>query len=203
VICNNSLEHFEQLDTSIREIVRVLRTDGYLYVAVPDSSTFTDRLYRWLARGGGHVNPFPDVATVPAMIASAGAPKLAGTRVLCTSLAFLNPRNRTTRAPRKMILVANGNEGFLRYLTLFLRHLDRIFRTRTCLYGWAYYFGDVPDLDLTVSTNVCVKCGSASPSWWLDHIRRVSRGRILARYLCPACETPNFFTEDRDWQRLW
>src|SRR5580704_17798293 len=48
VICNHSLEHFEDLDDSVREIARVLAPDGLLYIAVPDASTFTDRFYRWL-----------------------------------------------------------------------------------------------------------------------------------------------------------
>ena len=32
---NHSLEHVEQLDTVLREVCRVLRPDGALYVAVP------------------------------------------------------------------------------------------------------------------------------------------------------------------------
>jgi hypothetical protein len=41
-------------------IRRVLRDPAYLWVAVPDSSTVTDRVYCWLGRGGGHVNRFSD-----------------------------------------------------------------------------------------------------------------------------------------------
>ena len=58
VISNHSLEHFEALGPSLDEIGRVLDANGFLFVAVPDSSTLTDRIYRWLARGGGHVNSF-------------------------------------------------------------------------------------------------------------------------------------------------
>lgn len=40
----------------------MVASDGFLFVAVPDASTVTDRLYRWLAGGpapgGGHVNAF-------------------------------------------------------------------------------------------------------------------------------------------------
>src|SRR5580700_9050604 len=32
VICNHSLEHFEDLDNSIREIARVLAPGGFLYI---------------------------------------------------------------------------------------------------------------------------------------------------------------------------
>ncbi len=58
VISNHSLEHIANLDAAAAEITRVLRPNGFLYIAVPDASTPADRLYRWLGRGGGHVNAF-------------------------------------------------------------------------------------------------------------------------------------------------
>src|ERR1700683_1126670 len=67
VICNHGLEHFDNLPDSIAEIGRVVRRDGCLYVAVPDASTLSDRLYRWIFHGGGHVNPFrsaPELARI-------------------------------------------------------------------------------------------------------------------------------------------
>ncbi len=202
IVCNHSLEHFEQLDACVAEIVRVLAPGGYLFVAVPDSSTVTDRFYRWIGRGGGHVNAFSDVAMVPARIAAAGGPRLSGTRLLCTSLSFLNRRNIVGKPQRKLLLVANGNESLLRFLTLAFRYLDRLLHTRTSIYGWAYYFGDVPNLDLTTSTNVCIKCGSAHPSRWLEETGKVSRTLGLTAYTCPTCETRNFFTADSNRQRL-
>jgi ubiquinone/menaquinone biosynthesis C-methylase UbiE len=48
VISNHSLEHFDDLAGALAEIARVVKPDGALYVAVPDASTFRDRLYRWL-----------------------------------------------------------------------------------------------------------------------------------------------------------
>ncbi|MCZ2150085.1 MAG: class I SAM-dependent methyltransferase [Bryobacterales bacterium] len=53
VIANHSLEHFDNLGCVLREIRRVTHPNGALFVAVPDATTLTDRLYRWLARGGG------------------------------------------------------------------------------------------------------------------------------------------------------
>ena len=58
VVSNHSLEHFADLDRALSEIGRVLARPGALFIAVPDASTFTDRLYRWLAKGGGHLNAF-------------------------------------------------------------------------------------------------------------------------------------------------
>src|SRR5205085_12228559 len=59
IISNHSLEHFSELETTLREIGRVIHADGALFIAVPDAGTFTVRIYRWLARGGGQLRPFP------------------------------------------------------------------------------------------------------------------------------------------------
>src|SRR4051794_24946691 len=50
VIANHSLEHFDQLDSVLGEIGRILHASGALYVAVPDASTLTDRIYRWVGK---------------------------------------------------------------------------------------------------------------------------------------------------------
>lgn len=45
MISNHSLEHFEGLEQALDEIRRVIDPNGFLYIAVPDSSTVTDRIY--------------------------------------------------------------------------------------------------------------------------------------------------------------
>src|SRR5215831_12953436 len=50
VVSNHSLEHFLELEAAVREIGRVLKPGGGLYIAVPDATTLTDRIYRWLGR---------------------------------------------------------------------------------------------------------------------------------------------------------
>jgi ubiquinone/menaquinone biosynthesis C-methylase UbiE len=114
VILNHSLEHFENLEQSVTEIASVLEPLAFVYIAVPRASTFTDRIYRWLGRGGGHVNLFTDPAAIPRMITAATGLAHAGTRVLYTSLSFLNRRNMASPPPRKLLLFAYGHEGFLR-----------------------------------------------------------------------------------------
>src|ERR1700694_1705022 len=64
VVSNHSLEHFPELDQALIEIGRVIRSDGALFIAVPDANTLTDRIYRWLAHGGGHVNAFRSASDV-------------------------------------------------------------------------------------------------------------------------------------------
>src|SRR5580765_1867508 len=82
VISNHSLEHFVELDATVREIGRVLRNRGALYIAVPDATTLTDRIYRWLGRGGGHVNAFRKPGDVIDLIESLTGLHHRGTRPL-------------------------------------------------------------------------------------------------------------------------
>jgi SAM-dependent methyltransferase len=202
-ILNHSLEHFDDLPGSLGEIARVLGQSALLYIAVPDASTFTDRTYRWLAHGGGHVNPFSDPFALRRMIAAETGLKDAGTRVLCTSLSFLNRHNIVSRPQRKLLLFCNGHEAFLRMFTFALKCLDRTFQTRTSVYGWAFYFGDLGAVDLVTWSNVCIRCGSGHRSSLLKNSGRVTRRWILpSAYLCPQCGARNFFTDDEDFRRL-
>jgi SAM-dependent methyltransferase len=180
VISNHSLEHFVELDATVREIGRVLRPGGALYVAVPDATTLTDRIYRWLGRGGGHVNAFRSPADVIGVVERLAALPHRGTRPLISGLSFLNAHNFTARPPRKIALFAFGNEPFLAVLVWILRSLDRRLGTRWSHYGWAFYFGalDMPRPG-EIWTNVCVRCGSGHPT-----VPAFS-------YRCPQCNAWN------------
>ncbi len=204
VVSNHSLEHFENLDTCIQEIARVLAPGAFVYVAIPDSSTLTDHVYRWLANGGGHINQISDVHAVPRLISGSTRSPLAVTRVLCTSLSFLNRRNIAGRPPRKLWLFGNGRESVIRTLVYALRLLDRTLGCRLSVYGWAYYFGENLDpVDSAASSNVCVGCGSASPSAYLEIAGFVRRRRLRPPvFLCPVCKTRNYFTSDTGFSHL-
>ena len=198
IVSNHSLEHFEGLEASLGEIGRVVSSGGFLYVAVPDSSTVTDRIYRWLARGGGHVNSFTSSADLAQLVSQKTGLAGAGTRVLCTSLSFLNRANSPGRPQKLLLLFGNGSERLLRLLTYAFRRIDRLFRTRTCVYGWACYFGSGLKIEHGTWTNVCVRCGSAHSSE-----RLCQEGCVQRRaFLCPQCGAKNYFTEDRDYSFL-
>jgi len=109
VIANHSLEHFSSLEEALEEIGRVLDPVGALYIALPDASTLCDRLYRWLARGGGHVNRFLDEKSLIALVEKHTPLAHSGTRVLATSFSFLNRANRRSRAATQA-LAAWGRE---------------------------------------------------------------------------------------------
>jgi SAM-dependent methyltransferase len=197
LILNHSLEHFEDAESSIREIGRVLSRSGFLYVAVPDSTTLTDRIYRWLGRGGGHVNQFSDVSRVPELIVAATGLAHVGTRTLCTSLSFLNNKNFVNKPPMRTLLFLNGSEPFLRLLTFALRRLDRWFHWRTSIYGWAYYFGQPVEIDTSKWSNVCIRCGTGHPLSELNRSGKLCYRKMLPPvYRCGVCGTANFFTQD-------
>jgi hypothetical protein len=199
VVSNHSLEHFDNLSGALQEIGRVIKPQGALYVSVPDVTTVCDRLYRWLARGGGHVNAFSSARELAVKIQSATGLKHAATRTLCTSLSFLNRKNRRARPPRKLLLLGAGTETSLRVFTYLSRTGDRLFHTRWSVYGWAFYFGNVPaPIDCHPWTNVCIRCGSGHPSDWLIRERRlVTRRLFFPLYACPDCGTRNVFADDR------
>ena len=197
VILNHSLEHFVEPDCVLREIGRVIRHPGWLWVAVPDGSTFSDSLYRWVSRGGGHVNRFSDVDALARMIAARTGLPHAGTRLLLNSYAFLNRHNGSLGFGRRMYLFGRGAEWLLRLGTLVLRTADQWFGTRTSIYGWGLCFGSDVHFETRPCSNVCIRCGSGCWSEWLAAAGHVRRGRLLSHFLCPRCGAKNYMTDDR------
>ena len=194
IISNHSLEHIESLDRALEEIGRVAKPSALLYVAVPDASTFSDKLYRWLARGGGHVNPFTSAEALAQKIEQTTGLKHRATRLLHTSFCFMNRKRRRVAGPRRMLAVGGGYEWTLRLATYLFRKLDSAFGTRLSVYGWAFFFGDFPKpITEKVARNVCIRCGSGAQTDWLLEIGAVRR-RLLPYYLCTACGTRNYFT---------
>jgi SAM-dependent methyltransferase len=200
VISNHSLEHFADLAGALSEIGRVIAPGGALFAAVPDASTLTDKLYRWLARGGGHVNAFTSASATAETIEHAAGLPHAATRPLCSSLSFLNRRNAPGPAPRRLLLLGGGSEWSLFLYCWLSRRLDRWLRTRTSIYGWAFYFGEVArPIDTATWVNVCFRCGSGYAAGFL-----VSRGLVRAGFpglrvwRCPGCGAVNPFAKDVD-----
>jgi len=205
IIANHSLEHFGHPDAALAEAGRVLRNGGSLFVAVPDASSLTDRIYRWLGRGGGHVNTFRSASDVINRVTARTGLSYAGGRVLCTSLSFLNSRNHTAPAPRKLLLLGGGREGILRWLNRLFRISDRWLGTRTSVYGWALYFGSVPEpVSPRTWVNVCVRCGSGSDSAELLASGLARRRFVFGwSYACPKCGAPNCFHRDEALQGMY
>ena len=184
VISNHSLEHFIELDATVREIGRVVKPSGVLFVAAPDASTLSDRIYRWIGRGGGHVNPFRSPEEVIRLVEERTALPHRGTILLTASLSFLNRHNFVHRPPRRIAIFAFGYEPYLALLNALLRRIDLLFGTRLSVYGWAFYFGNVAaDLIEGPWEHVCVRCGSGMP---LESLRKAGAVR-WASWRCTLC----------------
>ena len=198
MICNHSVEHFEELDASLAEIGRVVKTRGALFVSVPDASTLTDRIYRWLYPAGGHVNPFKSAAELSGRIAAASGLGCVATRLLYSSLSFLNRANLQGRPQRKMWLFARGDERFIMLLNGLTRIVDGLLGTRLSVYGWAFYFGEITGpLVAGEWRNTCARCGAGHPSEQLEAEGAVRRKWFGLRvYECPGCGARNLFVRD-------
>lgn len=198
IIANHSMEHFDQLTVTLGEIGRVGKPAGALFVSVPDASTFTDRLYRWLARGGGHVNSFHTPEQVVRLIEDNTPYRHLATRTLCSSLSFLHQAHDHGSRPRKLVILGGGHAWTLLAYTWISRWLDRVIGLRLSVYGWALYFGTVGQrIDTSTWVNVCIRCGSGAPASRLLETGRVRRTWLGPRVFdCPDCGTANTFSPD-------
>ncbi len=182
----------------IREIRRVLNPRGRLFVSVPDGGSFSDRLYRMLFCGGGHVQRFRFESVVGAIQAGAGL-RLAGSQELFTSFIFVEKRNFVPAPrgrqpgpfPRRMRWLGRLPSwcfGSTRiFLNLGSRLADYCFSTKLSRYGWAVAFDTEatrPEAEAG-DLNVCMSCGSA-----LDGARVERVAGLL--YRCRYCSSLNF-----------
>jgi SAM-dependent methyltransferase len=197
VIANHSLEHIHGLAAALREIGRIIRSDGRIFVAVPDASTFSDRLFRWIYQdASGHVNPFCSADALAADITNATGIKLAASRSLYSSFEYLNRYYFPAGTSWRLRAIGNGSRTSIVWLSYATRIFDRIFHTRTSAYGWALYFGNIgEEVEQDSWSNVCAGCGCGYPAAWLLHQNLVRKHRLFFRaYLCPACGARNLFT---------
>lgn len=206
VVAGHSLEHISPLDAVIKEIARVLKHSAFIYVSVPDASTVSDRLYRWLGRGGGHVNAFLSESDIRCRIESQTGLTCVGSRLLFSSFAFLGPRIRGGRRQRKLLLFGGASHPIVASLAGCLRLIDTLFGSRFSVYGWEYIFcassegkSVVVELNdwLRCWTNVCSSCGAS------HSVERLARDRHLRLivgsvgvFRCPACGSVNLATSE-------
>jgi SAM-dependent methyltransferase len=199
VIANHSLEHIQGLSAALREIGRVVRPDGSLFVAVPDASTFSDRLYRWVYQeASGHINPFCSADALAAEITGATGLQFAASRALYSSFEYLNRYYFPARTSWRLRAVGNGSRRSIIALSYAARLFDRIFHTRASAYGWAFYFGNIQEqVEPEAWSNVCVGCGAGHSAPWLLAANLVRRRWLFFRaYSCPRCGSFNLFTPD-------
>ncbi|HTB14573.1 MAG TPA: class I SAM-dependent methyltransferase [Bryobacteraceae bacterium] len=196
VICHHSLEHFHDVPGTVQEIRRVLRPAGRLFVTVPDGLSFSDRLYRFLLCGGGHLQCFTFRSIVDAIESGTGL-HLAGWKELSTSFIFVGKRNFVPAPmgalpgplPRRMrwlgTLPAWFFSGARIFLNLATRLADRWFSTRFSRYGWALAFtpNETSPIEEPGSWNVCMFCGAGFD----EQPERIA----ILFYRCPYCSGLN------------
>ena len=205
VILNHSIEHFDNVKRALQEVGRVLKMEGAAFASVPDATTIADRVYRRVYRnGGGHVNLFNSPVQLAEMLSWYFRLPHVATRTLCSSFSFLNRGNTASSVVRRQMRFRGVPERLLALLTGLLRSLDRRLQTRSSVYGWAFYFGNVPEpVCPTAYTNVCIRCGQGNPSDWLARHGTVrKKWRLLEYYHCPACGAANVYTRDVEFGHL-
>lgn len=205
VICHHSLEHFHDIPGAVREIRRVLKPEGRLFVSVPDGWSFSDRLYRLLFCGGGHFQRF-SFESIVSVIESGTGLRLAASREIFTSFIFVHksnflpaPRGRLPGPlPRRMRWLGRLPASCFLMTRLLLnlasRLADRFLSTSFSRYGWALAFA--PGAGTAESEqgcwNVCMSCGSG-----LDEPPGAARV-FWFFYRCPRCSSLNLhFTSRR------
>jgi SAM-dependent methyltransferase len=182
VICHHSLEHFHDVAGTVREIRRVLRPEGRLFVSVPDGRSFSDRLYRFLLCGGGHLQRFSFDSIVSEVESGTGL-HLAGWKELSTSYIFLDKRNFVP-APRGPLPGPFPRRvRWLGALPSWVFSGSRVLlnlASRRSRYGWALAFtpSKINPVEEPRSRNVCMHCGAG-----FDEGTRVS----WFFYRCPYC----------------
>ena len=190
VIANHTLEHFANLDGALAELKRVLKPSAMLYVAVPDASTLTDKVYRWLSRGGGHLNAITDAAQFAQLVEFKTGRPHAATRLLFSSFSFLNRCNSPVPRPKRLLLAGGGYEWTLKLAQVIFHTIDRTFGTRLRVYGWAFYFGPLNNVDRRGLPNMCVRCGSGHAACYLQQLGQARPG-FIGSFECPQCGTRN------------
>lgn len=198
IIANHSLEHVEDFAGTLREMARVIRKTGSIYVAVPDGCSFSDRLFRWAYDGGGHVNAFCSGEELAERISVATGLGCVAKRDLYSSFEYLNRYYFPHGMPFLLRFLGNGSRRSIMILSYITRLIDRVWGARASAYGWALYFGEVGEKVSTQAwSNVCIGCGSGAPAAWLvaaGHVYR--RLGFFRMYKCPSCQAENLLTDD-------
>ncbi len=158
----------------LSEVGRLLAPGAAFFAAVPDASTLSDRVYRFIGKGGGHVNAFVSAEGIASLIRKQTGLDLRATRLLHTGWSIL--RRRPGQNARRLWLFGGGHPAFVRRVNRYARLVDQRLGTRFSVYGWAFWFGEIrQQVDATPRTLVCSNCGAGLPE---------------ERLACPYCAEP-------------
>jgi SAM-dependent methyltransferase len=198
VVSHHTLEHFENYQTTLSEIRRILRPEGWLWIAVPNGYGFDDALYRFLFAGGGHVNRFRHDALV-AEVEEVTRTRLVRECDLFSSFIYLRKpaADELQHFPARAGFLGELPDGFRTFGVLALngltRLLDKFRGSRLSQYGWGFVFTRTTmKVDMMPSYfNVCRQCGSGNSAETLRGTTRTMLG--MGFYKCVHCGERNIF----------
>ena len=203
VFSHHTMEHFPDYRKTLKEIDRVLKDGGLLWIAIPNGYSLDDALYRMVFAGGGHVNRFTHEGLISA-VHELTRFRLKQEVDLYSSFIYL--RKPTAKelqhfpaSARPLYEMPTGfNVAGVLAINAVTRVADKLFGSRLSQYGWGFVFGReeavLPPLH-TAYFNVCSKCGSGIPA---DALRSRSTTKTvfgLGIYNCQNCEQTNSYVE--------
>ncbi len=197
VICHNTLEHFAAYEETLSEIRRVLKPNGWLWIAVPNGDGLDDRLYRFVFEGGGHVNRFTFNGLVEKVQTITGLSLVQACDLFSSFVFLAKPTpERAAGFPRTAHFLLAVPEEFHRFAVIALntvtRLADKALGSHYSLYGWGFVFAHQrPALPLPSFFNVCRQCGSGCAETHIQHFRKGVFG--MRPYECPHCGELNVF----------
>lgn len=185
IVTNFVMEHVTDFPQALAEITRVLKRGGHLYMAVPNSRSFEDALFRGLFAGGGHIQRHT-FESVMATVYRLTPLKLIGYIEWPAGFVFLEDREGLRALAATVVAACRETLGVdirarSNYIFVFRRESGR---------GWV------------AVAAVCGYCGSG-----------VTDGAdVTAAWICPSCGrtnpvyTPDDASDDHldtDMQTLW
>lgn len=191
VVCHHTLEHFTDYKSTLKEIRRILRPQGWLWIAVPNGFGFDDALYRFIYAGGGHVNRF-EYKSLVQEVESITQTRLVRSCDLFSSFIYLRKpgEDEAKHYTGRVGFLRDIPTGFLTFSVLALngltRLLDKTAGTRHSQYGWGFVFAReaLQVAEMPSYFNVCRRCGSGH-AWASNHSGHSWLGLRFSP--CPHC----------------
>lgn len=201
VVCHHTLEHFDDFQSTLIEIDRVLNDDGVIWIAIPDGHSWDDELYRFVFSGGGHVNRFSRDQLTEA-VQRLTRFRLVQEVDLFSSFIYLKKPTREAyehypRTARFLYHVPDGASiAAILGINAVTRIIDKLFGSRLSQYGWGFVFASkntvLPPLNRPYF-NVCSACGSGISAKQLLSSAQVRRLFGIGIFHCPYCRRINAF----------
>jgi SAM-dependent methyltransferase len=200
VFCHHTLEHFPNYLQTLKEVDRVLKAEGVLWIAVPNGYSFDDALYRRIFQGGGHLNRFTFDGLVES-VQTHTTLKLQQSITLFSGFVYLKTPHPDQKphfpmSARFLFYVPEPlNRMAILFINTITRLLDKVRGSRISQYGWGFIFtrGKVVLEALPSYFNVCWKCGSGHGAGYLRQLGQLRSFMGVPFFVCPSCQARSVF----------